>query len=605
MHFYLQIVILLCCLVASHDSRAEPQHALAMIGEPQLLADFTHFPYVNPDAPKGGKLRFGVVGTFDGLNPFVIRNFRTTARGLFADQQFGSLVYETMMVRSYDEPFSLYGLLAERVELDEARTQITFYLHPKARFADQTPVTVEDVLFSHQLLRDHARPPYSSYMKQISRLEKIGDRAVRLHLDAGANRELALLVAASMPILPRHIVDASRFAHNDLTPILGSGPYQIDKVEAGRRIVYRRNADYWGADLPVNRGSHNFDQIEINYYRNDNARFEAFKKGLLDVFLEDDPGRWRRGYDFIGMRDGRVNKEDIATGLPAPMVGFVFNTRRAIFKDRRVRQALSLLVEFEWMNRNLYHDAYVRVRGFWDGSTLSSFSRPADAHERALVRAFPDAVEPAILEGSWRIEADDLSGFERKNAARAQDLLYEAGFTRRQGQFMTPTGEEFRFEVLISRNEDEKLALAYARSLARLGIVLQVRQVDDSQYQNRLSSFDYDMIVGRLSASLSPGTEQLGRWSTAAADLKGSFNFAGVKEAAIDGVLQALLAARSMQDYVASVRLLDRLLISGYYYIPLYHSPYQRVARWAHIGKPSVPLLYGYRISTWWYEKGM
>jgi len=577
--------------------------ALAMIGKPQLPADFTHFPYVNPHAPKGGKLTFGVVGTFDGLNPFVIRNFRTTARGLFADQQFGSLVYETMMARSYDEPFSLYGLLAERVEMNEERTSITFHLHPKARFADNQPVTVEDVLFSYQLLRDYARPPYSNYMKQVRHLEKLDTRIVRFHFDETTNRELALLIAVSMPILPHHSVDIANFAKNDLTPILGSGPYRIEKVETGRRIIYRRNVDYWGADLPVNRGLYNFDTIEIHYYRNDNARFEAFKKGMLDIFLEDNPNRWQRGYDFIGMREGHVVKETFTTGLPAPMVGFVFNSRRPIFTDRRVRKALSLLVDFEWLNRNLYHNAYRRTQGFWDGSELSSLNRPANAREYALLAPFLSSIEPAILEGSWQIPTSDSSGFERQNAAKAYELLYEAGFRRQADKLLTPQGQPLRFELLITRAEDEKLALAYARSLARLGIELQVRQVDDSQYQNRLGNFDYDMIIGRLSASLSPGTEQRNRWSSQASDIQGSFNFAGVREAAIDKILQTLLNVRSTEDFVASVRALDRLLISGFYYIPLYHIPGQNVARWSHINHPHRPLLYGYRLNAWWHEK--
>jgi len=399
--------------VFSHAG-AQPQHGISMIGAPQLAQDFDHLPYVNPQAPKGGKLTFGVVGTFDGLNPFVIKKFRTTARGLFADQQFGSLVYETMMGRSYDEPFTLYGLLAERVEVNEARTQITFFLHPQARFSDNVPVRVDDVLFSYQLLREHGRPPYSSYMRQIDKIEKLDDRTVRFHLNKQANRELVLLIAASMPILPRHKVDVARFPENDLVPIPGSGPYIIEKVEAGRRIIYRRNPDYWGADLPVNRGLYNFDQIEIDYYRNDNARFEAFKKGLLDVFVEENPNRWQRGYDFRGMREGRVIKESFTTGLPAPMIGFTFNTRRPIFSDLKVRKALSLLLDFSWMNRNLYYDSYRQIRGFWDGSILSSVARPASEREYALLDRFPGAVEPQILAGHPYPPAADGFTFDRK-----------------------------------------------------------------------------------------------------------------------------------------------------------------------------------------------
>jgi len=588
--------------VMSVDVRAEPRHGLAMIGEPQLPEDFTHLPYANPQAPKGGKLTFGVIGTFDGVNPFVIKNFRTTARGLFADQQLGSLVYESLMRRSYDENFTLYALLADQVEVNEARTQITFQLRQQARFSDNTQVTPEDVLFSHQLLRDHGRPPYSTYMKQVQKIEKLDAGRVRFHLGADANRELPLLIAASMPILPRHKIDVARFAENGLEPIPGSGPYMIEKIEAGRSIIYRRNPAYWGADLPLNRGLYNFDEIKIDYYRNDNARFEAFKKGLIDVFIEDNPNRWQRGYDFIGMREGRIHREEFTTGLPAPMVGFVFNTRRPIFKDRRVRQALSLLVDFAWINRNLYHDAYRRTQGFWDGSELSSLGLPADEIEQSLLAPFANDVIPSVMTGNWQLPFGDVSGFDRKNAEEAVALLSQAGFRRQGNILVTPDGQPFRFEFLLTRAEDEKLALAFARSLARIGIEMRLRQVDDSQYQNRLGNFDYDMIVGRLSASLSPGTEQHNRWSSISADRQGSFNFAGVRSSAIDTVIDSMLTAPSREEFIASVRALDRLLISGHYYIPLIHLPSQWVARWSHIGRPDKLSLYGYRLTSWWHR---
>jgi len=597
------MAVLIILSTATFRVFAEPRHAIAMVGAPQLLEGFEHFPYVNPRAPKGGKLTLGVIGTFEGLNPFVIKNFRTTARGLFADQQLGSLVYETMMVRSYDEPFTLYGLLAERVEMDEERTQITFFLHPKAQFAHHQPVSVDDVLFSYELLRDQGRPPYSSYMKQVRKVERVGERGVRFILDNQTNRELALLIAASMPILPRHSVDIVNFSQNGLIAIPGSGPYEVEKVVAGRQIVYRRNVDYWGADLPINRGFYNFDHIQIDYYRNDNARFEAFKKGLIDVFLEDSPTRWQRGYDFIAMRNNQVIKENFHVGLPAPMVGFVFNTRRPIFSDQRVRQALSLLLDFAWINRNLYHNAYRRTQGFWDGAVLSSVGIEVDVRERELLAPFLDQIDDKILTGHWRAPIGAGTSFDRQKSQMAIRLLQQAGFIQHGLKFLMPDGSPFSFELLISRAEDEKIGLAYAHSLARLGIEMQIRQVDDSQYQNRLGSFDYDMIIGRLSSSLSPGTEQLNRWSSQAGDVAGSFNFAGVKEPALDTILEALLAARTVPDFVASIRALDRLLIAGHYYIPLYHWPDQHIARWSYIRHPDKPSLYGMRLTSWWREK--
>jgi len=581
---------------------AEADFGLAMHGKVLESQDFSHFSYVNQTAPKGGKITYGVVGTFDGLNPFVIKNFRTTARGLFADEQFGSLVYEALMVRSRDEPFSLYGLLAQRVELNDTRSEISFYLNPQARFSDGSPVTVEDVIFTHELLKEYGRPPYGSRMKQIKKLERIGEDGIKFYLDNGANRELALLLASSMPILPKHAIDINHFKDNGLDPIVGSGPYKIADVKPGSYILYQRNQDYWGKDLPVNRGLYNFDSIQIDYYRNDNARFEAFKKGILDVFVEENQNRWRLGYNFPALQEGRVIKETVSKATPAAMMGFVFNTRREIFSNLQVRCALSMLLDFEWINRNLYHGIYQRTQGFWDGSELSSLGRPASERERALLAAFPEAVDDEVMAGRWLAPVTDASGFDRHHLTRAWELLQQAGYVRKGDKLYAPDGRLFRFEIMTRAVEEERLALNFQRSLARLGIEVHVRSVDDSQYQNRLGNFDYDMIVGRLSASLSPGNEQLRRWGSASRDEEGSFNYAGVADKAVDHLIDAMLAARNRQDFTAAVRALDRVLISGHYYVPLYHVNEQWVARWTHIDHPDKTPLYGVQLPTWWHK---
>jgi len=581
---------------------AEADFGLAMHGKPLESQDFSHFSYVDATAPQGGKVTYGVVGTFDGLNPFVIKNFRTTARGLFADEQFGSLVYEALMVRSRDEPFSLYGLLAQRVELNDARSEISFYLNSKARFSDGMPVTVDDVVFTYELLKEHGRPPYGSRMKQIEKLERLGKHGIKFYLNSGGNRELALLLASSMPILPKHAIDTQRFKDNGLDPIPGSGPYKIAEVKPGNHVIYQRNPDYWGKDLPVNRGLYNFDIIQIDYYRNDNARFEAFKKGILDVFVEENQNRWRRGYDFPAAQEGRVIKETFVKSTPAAMTGFVFNTRRKIFSDVRSRRALSMLLDFEWINRNLYHGIYQRTQGFWDGSELSSLGRAANARERGLLASFPDVVCDDVMTGKWHPPVTDASGFDRRHATRAWELLQQAGYVRKNGKLYQPDGRLFSFEIMTRAVEEERLALNFQRSLARLGIEVHVRSVDDSQYQNRLGNFDYDMIVGRLSASLSPGNEQLRRWGSASRDEEGSFNYAGVADKAVDAMIDAMLAAREGEDFTAAVRALDRVLICGHYYLPLYHVNEQWVARWAHIDHPDKTPLYGVQLPAWWMQ---
>lgn len=580
------------------------ESAIAMHGSPALGADFTHFPYANPEAPKGGKITYGVVGTFDGLNPFVIRSFRTTARGLFADEQFGGLVYESLMVRSRDEPFTLYGLVADGVELNDERTEITFHLNPKAKFSDGVAITADDVLFTINLLKSKGRPPFDRYMKRIEHIEKIDNLTVKMEFLHSKDREFPFILASSIPVLPKHAIDIDNFEKNGLNPIPGSGPYIISRVDPGERIIYTRNPDYWGNDLAVNRGLNNFDTVQIEYFRNDNTRFEAFKKGILDVFLEEpaNPNRWRLSYNFPAVRDGEVIKESFKKRTPADMIGFVFNTRRPIFKNRQVRQALSLMFDFEWVNHNLFNDVYSRTEGFWSGSNLSSVGKPATEKEKQLLRPFPDAVLPEVMDGTWHSVKTDGSGIDRASAEKAWKLLQDAGYKIQNQQAIGPDGKPLQFEIMTQSLEEEKIALAYQRSLARIGIEAEVRTVDDTQYQNRLTSFDYDMIIGKLKASLSPGNEQLNRWGSASRDLEGSFNFAGTADPAIDAMIAALLKARSNEDFIASVRALDRVLISGSYYLPLYHLPDQWIARWSRIEYPAHTPLYGYRLPAWWHH---
>lgn len=583
---------------------ATPDYALSMHGDVALPPDFTHLPYADPDAPKGGSLKMGVVGTFDSLNPFILKSMRTTARGLFGDTDFGNLVYETLMLRSRDEPFTLYGLLAEKIAIDPDRHWVEFTLDARAKWSDGEPVTVDDVLFTYDLLTEKGRPPYNNRMSRIKRIEKTGERSVRFVFNDKSDREFPLLIAASMPILPKHAIDRETFSNSTLKAPLGSGPYVVSGIQPGQRITYERNADYWGKDLPVRRGFDNFDTLTIEYFRNETSLFESFKKGLLDVFLEGNPTRWQKSYDFPAVADGRVIKESFEKGTPANMFGFVFNTRRPIFEDRRVRQALGLLFDFEWANRNLFASQYQRTRSFWEGSELSSVGKPADARERELLAPFPEAVREDVMNGTWHPPVTDGSGHDRTPAKKAHDLLEEAGFRIENGRALGPDGKPLSFEIMTRSPDEEKVALAYKRNLARLGITAEIRSADDAQYQQRLQTFDYDMILGALSGSLSPGNEQWRRWGSASRDAQGSFNYAGVADPAVDAMIDAMLDARSRADFVSAVRALDRVLISGDYYIPLYHLPYQWVARWDRIGHPKRTSLYGYQLPTWWRNDG-
>jgi peptide/nickel transport system substrate-binding protein len=578
---------------------AQPMHGIAMIGEPALPQGFDHLPYANPDAPKGGRITYGVVGTFDSLNPFILKGGFTSARGL-RDPLFGNLVFESLLARSDDEPFTLYGFLAETVETPPDRSWVEFDLNPKAHFSDGMPVTVDDVVFSLQMLRDKGLPNYRSYYSKVENIERIGEHGVRFHIEHAADRELPLILGL-MPVFPKHAIDPDKFDQSTLTPIVGSGPYVPVEVKAPDHIVYKRNPDYWAKDLPIKRGFDNYDEIRIEFYRDATTMFEAFKKGLFDVNPEGDPAEWSTAYDFPAMTDGRVIKETFKTGTPKGMSGFVFNTRRPLFADIRVRKALAELFDFEWVNKNLYYGAFVRAASYWNDSELSAIGRPADAREKQLLAPFPDAVLPEVMNGTYKPVVNDGSGGDRKVLRQALGELQGAGYELRNNALVNAaTGAPLNFELLVATREDERLALAYARTLERIGIRLTVRNVDAVQYEERKKTFDYDMIRFTWGVSLSPGNEQIYRWSVAAAGQDGSYNYPGARQPAIDAMIKAMLAAPTHEDFVASVRALDRILISGTYAVPLFYLPEQWIARWTRVAHPDKTSLSGYSLPTWW-----
>jgi peptide/nickel transport system substrate-binding protein len=588
---------------------AEARHAIAMHGEPALPPGFQHLRYVNPAAPKGGRLVQGVLGTFDNLNPFIIRGL--TAQGLRAPLVSGAnvitgYVVESLMARSHDEPFTLYGLIARTVETDAARNYVTFALDPAARFSDGMPVTPADVIFSWQLLRDKGRPNHRLYYGKVVKAEAVGERAVRFDLSGADDRELPLILGL-MPVLPRHAVNADAFEDAGLATPIGSGPYRVGEIEAGRSLTLVRNPDYWGRDLPISRGFWNFDEVRFDYYRDSNSFHEAFKRGLFDVRTETDPGRWQTAYDFPALRDGRVVKEAIATALPKASQYFAFNTRRAVFADIRVREAISLLFDFEWTNHNLFFDLYRRSASYFEGSELSARGRPADARERTLLAPFRGAVRTDVLEGTFAPPVGDGSGRDRTMLRRALALFSAAGYDLRGTELVERTTRRpFTFEIMVTTRsegtDEERLALLLASHLKRAGITVRVRTVDAVQFETRRIGFDFDMIQSRWDQSLSPGNEQAFYWSSAAADENGSRNYMGVRSPAVDAMIDALIKAQDRADVVAAVRALDRVLISGVYTVPLFHLPQQWIARWTTVAHPDETALMGNVPETWWRQ---
>lgn len=578
---------------------AEPLHGIAMHGTPALPADYKHFPYVNPDVKKGGKIAYGVVGTYDSLNPFNLKSIRTTARGVW-DNIFGNLVYESLMVRSSDEPFALYGLLAESVEWDDNRTFIQFNLNPKAKWSDGQPVTPEDVIFSLEILRDKGRTPFSNRLKPVEKMEKVGEHGVRFTFNGTVDREFPLILAFATPILPKHAIDAATFDQSTLKIPVGSGPYKVKSVAPGQKIVYERDPNYWGKDIPAKVGFDNYDEISVEYFLQENTLFEAFKKGAIDVYLEGNPTHWSRAYDFPAASNGDVVKDVFKPELPTGMLGFVFNLRRPIFQNEGVREALSMAFDFEWANRNLFDGAYTHTQSFWQNSKLSSLGRAADEKELSILGSAKDRISPDILAGKPTMMVSDGSGSDRKILKAVVDTLKKAGYGIKNGKMTDASGTPLAFDIMTQNQDQEKVAIAYQRTLKMIGVEVSIRTVDDAQYQSRSGSFDYDVIMKSYPSSLSPGIEQVGRWGSDSKDRPGSFNFAGLGDADVDRVIQAMLNARSTEDFTAAVRAYDRLLLAGHYLVPLYHIGEQWVARWKHIEHPSATPLYGYQLPTWW-----
>lgn len=593
----LRITILaLAILAGSTPCRAEAEaphrHALAMHGEPALPAGFAHLNYVNPDAPKGGRIRLGIFGSFDSINTMIYRGNAPAA--------MVPHVVQPLMMRSADEPFTLYGLVAESIAVPEDRSFVEFRINPRARFADGRPVRAGDVLFSWKLFTTKGRHRQTG--AKVEKVELIDPMTIRYTFKSTADRELPLIIAM-MPVLAEHATDPEKFETSGFTPFLGSGPYSFSEIVPGQKLILKRREDYWAKNEPVHRGLYNFDTISIEFFRDSNTMFEAFKVGQLDLRVETDPARWREGYDIPALSDGRILKETIPIRAPKGMTGFILNTRKGPLSDLRVREALTHLFDFEWLNRSLFGGIYRRTGSFFDESELSFRGRPLDEREARILGEAAASLPPAIRDGSWRPPQTDGSGRDRIVIRRAVELLHAAGYSIRDGAMVeTKTGAPLTFEIMVTTREKERVALAFADGLKQVGIFPTIRFVDSSQYWARLRKFQFDVIVEGYVVGPSPGQEQANRWSARAADVEGTLNWAGVKSPTIDRAIAAMLEARERSDFIASVRALDRLLISGHYVIPLYHLSERWVARWRHIARPNPAPAFDFLNDSFWFE---
>lgn len=570
---------------------AEPSHGIAMYGEPKYGPGFEHFEYVNPDAPKGGEARLDALGSFDTLNPFTIKG--RPAAGL-------GFLFESLATSSADEPFSYYGLLAETIEVPEDRSSVTFALRPEARFHDGSPITAEDVIFSFDVLREKGSPLYRFYYANVAKAEALDERRVRFSFSPGENRELPLILG-QLPVLSKDYWQGRDFEATTLEPPVGSGPYRIEAFETGRYIVYRRDPDYWGRDLPVSRGFYNFERLRYDYFRDSTVALEAFKAGAYDIRNENSAKQWATGYDSPALQQGLIKKLEIPHQRPAPMQGFVYNLRRPPFQDVRVREALAYAFDFQWSNRNLFYDQYTRTRSYFGNSELEAEDLPG-GRELEVLEPLRGRIPERVFTQAYQPPVSDGPGGLRDNLRQALGLLQDAGWRFQDRKLVDGQGRPFTFEILLVQPTMERVALPFVQNLERLGIAATVRVVDTAQYQNRLNDYDFDMIVDSWQQSDSPGNEQREFWGSAAADAPGGRNTAGIKNPAVDHLIESLIAAPTREDLVARVRALDRVLQWNFYVIPHFHLPYDRIAVWDKFGRPAVTPKDGAQLTTWWVE---
>ena len=573
-------------------------HGIAMHGDLKYKQNQS-FAYVNPQAPKGGDIRLAVMGTFDSLNPFITKGTPPAGLSIFSER----LVFESLMKRSADEPFSLYGLIAENCSIAPDRSFITFYINPKAQWSYGKPVTVDDVIFSFEAMRDKGRINLRSHYAKVDRVIRVDDHTVTFHFKKEADKDTyepeAPMLIALMPVLPKHFFVDKVFDNTTSEIIPSSGPYRIKDLKLGRHIIYERRPDYWGKDLAVQQGLYNFDTVRFDFYREENTMFEAFKAGGYDVTYVK-PADWFDGFNFPAAVSGKVIKQEFALKHPVGMKAMAFNIRRSLFQDIRVREALNHAFDFHWINRTLYHNTLTRSCSYYQNSHLESHGKP-NGLELEVLNKYKDQLATEVFLESRQPPESSKSQDVRRHLGFAQRLLKQAGWTvDNKGRLRNDQGQAFEFEMLVYDANDQKIAMAFARSLKTLGIVMNIRLVDVAQYQNRCTTFDFDMSFQYWGITNSPGIEQSNYWGSKAADEPGSRNYIGIKDPVIDALCQQLTTAKDRITLEAVGRSLDRLLVNGYYVIPLYLKEKEFVAYWDKFNLPPYDPKVGIMFAAWW-----
>jgi len=590
------------------DGPVTRSNAIAILGKPALPPDFPYFPYVNPDAPKGGEVTLASVGTFDGFNPFILRG---TADGhsvtpwvaLPGGAGSGSSVghvWESLLTPSADEVATGYGHLAQTIEVPADKLWIAFEIRPEARFSDGTPVTAEDVAWTYQTLLKQGRPSFRITFGDVKDVVVEGPRRVVFHFKTAENRDLPVIVGG-LPVLPKHFFEGRDFAKPLADPPIGSGPYRIASFELGRSITFARNPDWWAANLPTGRGTNNFDRVKIEYFRDSTVAMEAFKAGEVYLRSENVSKNWATAYDFPAVTNGQVLKENFPHHLPTGIQGYAMNTRRPMFKDPRVRQAIAWAFDFEWTNKNLFYGAYARTTSYFENSDLASKGVP-QGDELKLLEPYRASLPPALFTQPFTLPVTDGSGNNREELKFALELLRQAGWQVKERKLVGPDGQPMSFSILLEDPSLERIALPYVQNLQKLGMDVKVRTVDPAQFQHLTDDFDFDMIMMIYPASDLPGNELRDYWSCAAAKTQGSMNTPGICDPAVDALIEKIITAQDRVTLTTAARALDRVMLWGWYLVPNWDQPTFHIALWDRFGRPDKPLREGFNFDTWWVD---
>ncbi|MDK9721306.1 MAG: extracellular solute-binding protein [Rhodospirillales bacterium] len=592
---HLLVAMALLAPFGAQAQEVKPVHGVAMHGQVKYAPDFKHFDYVNPNAPKGGEVRLAQIGTFDSLNPFIVKGLAPTDIGL---------LFSTLLVNAADEPFSEYGYVAESIEMPADRSWVVFNLRDIAKFHDGKPVTAEDVVFSFNMLKTKGAPFYRLYYSEVSKAEALSPKKVKFTFGKSANRELPLIVG-QMPILSKAYWAKRDFEATSLEAPVGSGPYRVESVESGRGITYKLDENFWGRDLPVMKGKHNFKRIRIDIYRDATVALEALKAGEYDFRLENESKKWATEYkDAPGVKSGLMKAETLPNQRPVGMQGFVMNLRRPLFQDRKLRQALGLAFDFEWSNKNLFYGQYTRTNSYFANSDLSAKGLPSPG-ELKLLEPFKEQLPAEIFSQEFKAPVTNGDGNPRDNLRAGLGLLKEAGYVVKERKLVNEkSGQPVAFEILLSSPAFERIALPYVENLKKLGIEASVRTLDTAQYKNRTDSFDFDMTVDIWGASESPGNELRDFFGSDSAKMRGGRNSIGIQDKAVDALIGRVISAPDRESLVDAVHALDRVLLWGHYLVPHWHIAYDRVAYWDKFGQPKVTPRQGFQFEAWWIDAG-